>query len=821
MQPQNEHPDLPPLLQAECPQQRDLTWASHIPTCLRAAPRWVCWDYVTRSGKPTKCPVDAKTGRPASSTDPATWATCEEALAWFAASQCAGIGYVFSDDDDFCGVDLDGCLRDGAVVPAAQAIITEFATYTEVSPSGCGVKLILRGQRPAGAGCRSDKVDGFERIEIYDSKRFFTLTGQRLPDTPADVEPRQAQLEALCARLWPPRAPRQPARTATTSDFAPAPESNSDMAARERRCRAYLARCPDAISGQGGHNATLRAACECYRFGLDEAAAWATMVWFNETKTGGERWSDAELQHKLQAAQHKVTQAGEFGDRLRQPDEWTLERTAQLTTDVGNAARLVRRHGQDLRFCYSTGHWFIWDGRRWKVDTHGRVVRLCKKTALAIFDEAKALEGVTQDECVKWAFKSQRRERITAMAALAQPELAVEANELDADPWAFNCLNGTIDLRTGILRPHRPADLITKLAPVEFHPQAACPRFDRFLLEIFAGDEELIRFVQRWHGHCLTGDVREQYLLIYHGEGNNGKSVLLDTASAVMGDYAGEAPPDLVTVRKHPEHPTEIADLLGKRLVVASETEAEAELRLQLIKRLTGNARLKARRMREDYFEFTRTHKLILVTNNKPVLREDTEAVWRRLRLVPFDMIIPESQRDPELLRKLRAEWAGILAWLVRGCLDWQRDGLGEPDAVLMATAAYRGTANSLDGFITECCTLSTDACCPSNTLLAAYAEWCARRKRIPLQGRAFGAALKVRNCTPAKFSGERHWVGIGLDEGPAGRNGQNGRNGPVECQITPHEATNGTIPSNAPNLSPPADELRVQASVSACPSDS
>jgi len=275
-----------------------------------------------------------------------------------------------------------------------------------------------------------------------------------------------------------------------------------------------------------------------------------------------------------------------------------------------------------------------------------------------------------------------------------------------------------------------------------------------------------MRFVQRWHGHCLSADIREQYLPIYHGEGNNGKSVLLDTISAVMGDYAGEAPPDLITVRKHPEHPTEIADLLGKRLVVASETERDAELRLQLIKRLTGNARLKARRMRQDYFEFARSHKMILVTNNRPAIKEDTEAAWRRLRLVPFDVIIPKEQRDPDLMRKLRSEWPGMLAWMVRGCVDWLREGLTEPDAVVVATEAYRGAANSLEAFLTECCTLGEGLVCRSSDLLAAYGEWCARQRRIPLQGRALAAALKSKGCAPTRLEGMRQWLGLALDRG-------------------------------------------------------
>lgn len=544
-----------------------------------------------------------------------------------------------------------------------------------------------------------------------------------------------------------------------------------DMDARERRCVAYLKEAPDAISGQGGHDKTLRAACECFRFGLDDAAAWRVMRWFNERKTGGEQWTERELAHKIESAREKVTAEGGFGSRLAASlsNEMRSKRVAALRTDVGNAARLVRRFGDDIRFCHATGVWLIWDAKRWRPDDSGRIVRLCKKTALSILDEAKKLTGDELTEHTRWARKSQSRERLTAMAALAQSEVAVTPDELDADAWAFNCRNGTIDLRTGELRPHRQADLITKLAPVEYDPSAQCPRFLRFLGEIFGGDAELIEFVQRWHGHALTGDIREQLLLIYHGEGGNGKSVLLDTITHVMGDYAGEAPPDLLVVRKHPEHPTEIADLLGKRLVVASETERGAELRLQLVKRITGNERLKARRMRQDYFEFARTHKLILVTNNRPVIREETEAAWRRLRLVPFDVVIPPEQRDKDLMRKLRDEVPGILAWMVRGAVDWAREGLPEPESVLAATRAYRGASSSVDRFLAERCILGDGLSCSSTDLIGAYCEWCAGASSVPLRGNALAAELRKHGCSPGRQGGRRGWVGLALHPNPSG----------------------------------------------------
>ncbi|MFN0135531.1 MAG: phage/plasmid primase, P4 family [Phycisphaerae bacterium] len=519
---------------------------------------------------------------------------------------------------------------------------------------------------------------------------------------------------------------------------------------------------------------------------MDDTTALQLMSEFNEKKTGGEPWSETELQHKLNDAKRIVSSAGEFGSRVTESrdsgDGINLKFVAQQVTDMGNAARLVLRHGDSIRYSHPHKKWYVWDGRRWQQDHRGKIVLRSKSVALSIFDEAKAADSdERRKRLADWGVASQTRDRLNAMATLAQPDVAIEPSEMDRDPWAFNCLNGTIDLRTGLLRPHRREDLITKLAEVHFDPDAKAPLFAAFLERALGGDQELITFIQRLFGHCLTADVREQYLFVFHGEGGNGKNVLLDTISAIMGDYAAEAPPDLVTTRRNPEHPTEIANLMGQRLVVASETEHGSELRTQLIKRLTGNAWLKARLMRKDFFQFERTHKLILVTNNRPVLREDTEAVWRRIRLVPFNVVVPLEERDPELLQKLKQESSGILAWMVRGCQDWIAHGLAAPHAVMAATSEYRSNSSGIQAFIEQHCVLDPNAWSSAESLCARYLSWCARNRFVPLQGKELGAALRSQRCTDKKRGGVRGWFGIGLrSESLDGMDGMDGMDGRI-----------------------------------------
>jgi P4 family phage/plasmid primase-like protien len=548
-----------------------------------------------------------------------------------------------------------------------------------------------------------------------------------------------------------------------TGPILTADDVSLPMQRRIERCRQYINKCPEAKSGAGGHNATLRAACECFRFGLDRASARSVMDWFNGVKTAGEPWTDKEIEHKLNDAETKVREDNEFGIRLIgyvARGGRSLEETAQLHTDVGNAARFVLGHGNRFRYSYQRNAWLVWDGCRWAWDSTGAVLNAAKQTALAILEDSKAVPGTEEsDRASQWSRSSQRHQRVTAMIALAQPDVAVISDALDADPYLFNCLNGTIDLRTGRLRDYDPADLITRLAPVEYDPLAKCPRFLRFVERIFGSDQELIGFVRRWHGYSLTGDVRHQFLPIYYGEGNNGKSVLLDTISAVMGDYAGEAPPDLLVVRKHAEHPTQVADLYGRRLVVASETEEGAELALPLIKRLTGNLRVKARFMRQDYFEFTRTHKFVLVTNHKPMVADSTESAWRRLLLVPFSVVIPTHERDPNLMETLRGEYPGILAWLVGGASE----DLVIPEAIRLATNEYRGRSNSFEEFLSSECDFQPDSVVLSQDIAVAFRSWAEEQGVAVVQGRAVGAALRERGCVDTKLAGERAWRGLAL----------------------------------------------------------
>src|SRR5829696_1644179 len=421
-------------------------------------------------------------------------------------------------------------------------------------------------------------------------------------------------------------------------------------------------------------------------------------------------------------------------------------RGAYLCNDAGNAERLADRHGANLRYCYPWGKWLVYDGARWRVDDRGAVVRLAKDTARSIFEEAKEAPGdETAKQLGKWASSSLSESKLRAMISLAQsePGIPVLPEEMDASPDLLNVLNGTIDLRSVELREHRREDLITKLAPVEYDPNGAAPLWAQTLERVLP-DPEVRAFFKKLCGYALTGDVSEQMLPVLYGTGANGKSTVLNTLLAVLGDYGMQAAPDLLVAKKG-SHPTELADLFGMRLVASIEVEDGSRLAESLVKQLTGGDRVKARRMRQDFWEFEPTHKVLMACNHKPQVRGTDNAIWRRIRLVPFTETIPPGEQDRSLPDKLRTEAAGILAWAVEGCLEWRREGLQAPEEARKATAGYRSEMDVLGAFLRECCELGSEYNVAAKDLYGAYRFWCEDNGERPETQRRFGSRLTER----------------------------------------------------------------------------
>ena len=479
-------------------------------------------------------------------------------------------------------------------------------------------------------------------------------------------------------------------------------------------------------------------------------------------------------------------------------DEPQAQAPLILLTELGNSRRFSERFKKKLLHD-STRGWLMWTGKKWDIDETGQVVTLAKKVIDDIFDEAKETEGqakmvisaaqklpddasAADREALKdrldklqaraklllsWAMKSQTEHQATAMISLAQSDLPARPSDFDSDPWSLNCDNGVLDLRTGKLLPHNPNQRITKIAGAAYDPGAKCPLWLRFLDRVFDHDQVMMDYIQRVVGYSLTGLTIEQCLFFLYGAGSNGKTVFCETLAAMLGDYARKTPTDTLMAKYFDNHiPNDLARLPGARVVLAAELVEGKRLNESLVKDLTGGDRITARFLHREFFEFIPTFKILMYGNHKPAIRGTDEGIWRRVRLIPFTVTIPEGERDLSLTQKLRAELPGILAWAVSGCIAWQQAGLKTPAPVTLATSEYRAEQDLLAAFLEACCVIGPEYKVTAGELYTAFKAWAIENGEPERSQTRFGGALSERGIsTKERQSGTGRWFykGIGL----------------------------------------------------------
>ena len=450
-----------------------------------------------------------------------------------------------------------------------------------------------------------------------------------------------------------------------------------------------------------------------------------------------------------------------------QPTKVPLELTRCLTDD-GNAERVIRRHGQNLRYCHGLG-WATWTGTHWQFGeaSESDVITLATETIKTIREESKQCKDEEiKEKILKHAIKSEGVERIYASIRLAKHKPAIRAStdQFDADRHLISFKNAVIDLRTSQIINHHRDQFFTRSLAHRFLPSTPCPRFEQFLQEVFCGDEDLIAFIQRAIGYTLTGEMSSQAFFFCYGEGSNGKSVLLGLIQHLLQSYAITAAPGLLIESRNEKHTTDIVDLRGRRMVVSSEVGEGKVLAEEMVKRMTGDGRLRGRLMHQNNVEFDITFKVWLMANQKPIVRGTDYAIWRRILLIPFNAVFvsPEemtrlqqeakdggsvdptklSIKDEGLLKTLTAEAEGILAWAVEGAAEWYRKGLVPPPAVVAASAIYRGESDVIGRFIEECCTSGSDLEERASILLQAYSRWALENGEPAYKQKRFGDEL-------------------------------------------------------------------------------
>lgn len=413
------------------------------------------------------------------------------------------------------------------------------------------------------------------------------------------------------------------------------------------------------------------------------------------------------------------------------------------------------KFGGQARYCIGLKEWFVWAATRWVPDQI-RVEALAKEAARSI-DRSLAIR---RQACCAKGIKEM------LVVARSEPGMAVPPERFDGDPMLFNCMSGTINLREGTSQPHKPEDLLSKISPARFEPRQSYPIWLRFLETATGGDQELIDYIQRVCGYMLTGSVREQCVFFLYGDGCNGKSVFCSLLQFILGDYAVRTQSETIMQRATNTGcaSPDVARLRGARLTIGTEIEDGQRINEARLKDMTGCDRIIARPLYKESIEFDPTFKLLFYGNHKPEIAGTNHGIWRRMRLIPFTVTIPEDERDPDLLDKLKAESGAILAWMVEGCLRWQQDGLGIPETVRRATGDYRSESDPVGRFVEECCTLADGVSVTKGDLYSAYQQWCATSAEVPLAINSFCKRIARRGILDKRTNAQgRVWIGIEL----------------------------------------------------------
>jgi putative DNA primase/helicase len=438
-------------------------------------------------------------------------------------------------------------------------------------------------------------------------------------------------------------------------------------------------------------------------------------------------------------------------------------------SDAGNAEAFELLHGSRFRFDRKKGLWLVWNDGYWQADERGeaeraalRVARLRRYVAASISDHKEA------ERRIRWALNSEGVRGIAAMLESARSieSLATITPDYDRNPFLLTVGNGTLDLRTGGLRSARPEDLITRATSVPYNPAADCLRWLQFLKEIFPGDTELVDYIQRAAGYSLTGDTTEQCFFVLFGSGANGKTSLLEILVRLLGTHAATTPFDTFLVRSNPGAPrNDLAALHGARFVKAAEAEHRARLDEALVKQVTGEDTVTARFLFREHFSFKPQFKIWLATNYKPDIRGTDYAIWRRVVPIPFTQEFrkDDPRTDSHLREKLAAELEGILAWAVRGCLAWQKYGLGTASAIESATREYRQESDQVGRFIKGRCVREAGRQTGGKKFYDDYVHWCAQHGEKPLANNIFAQELKKRGISKKQTRSGVFYEGIGL----------------------------------------------------------
>ena len=744
-----------------------------IPGELKKLPNWICWraepDPGAHSGI-SKKPVNAVTGELARSNDPGTW--CDFDTAVRASANYAGIGFMFGNSPYF-GVDVDDVGEDiESFRQGGGGIVSEFInilqSYTELSQSGKGIHIICRGHLPKNGRRRGN-------VEMYEDGRFFCMTGNSFSSY-IDISDCTERIKPLHEKYI--GGGREPA---PKRNFAPLPQTAGEimeLALNAKNSDKFRALYSGDTTGYSSQSEADMAFCNMLAFWCRCDADLMDVI-FRQSGLYRDKWdrrqsggtygtitiqkaiSDCSAVYEPRPEDTYSISIGSGGEEEK-PRFYTFD-------DTGNADRMCDLFSTELKYCYYDKHWYYYDGRKWCEDDTGTYGRLADKAVEAMKAESKIYEAEEDEEMLKQFTKHMKSSRSNkskkAMIAEYMHRVPITPSQMDKHPFAFNTPSGVLDLKTGQLWEHRPDQYITKMAKVDYTDNADCPMWLSFLSEIFGGDKDLIRYVQKAVGYSLTGSIEEQCVFFLFGTGKNGKSTFLNIVRSIMGSYAVNIQPETIMVKPaNGGANSDIARLKAARFVTSAEPNEGMRLNEGLIKQLTGDDPVTARKLYSDEFEFRPEFKLWIATNHKPIIRGTDTGIWRRIHLIPFTVQIADDKVDRQLPHKLRSELPGIMNWAVRGCLLWRTEGLHMPRAVLDAVKEYRGEMDVVGSFIDSCCREVEQGESEASLLYAAFARWARENNEYEMPQRKFGGEMRRRYDYKRGSTGRFVYKGLILD---------------------------------------------------------
>ena len=730
---------------------------ANIPAELHHLKQWVCWKAVKNNkGKITKIPINAINGKNAMSNNSDTWTDMMGAVVGCNKFGLDGIGFML--ENGYFGVDLDDCEES-----LKNEFIDHMQSYTEISQSGNGIHIICKGQLPKGK--RRSKG-----IEMYDNNRFFVMTGNKIGNY--DIIDGSDKIKVLHDKYL---STKKEVVQTTVQVIKPVELNDNDVILKAQNSKSGIQFKLlfdgewSALNYPSQSEADL-AMCNLLAFWTGKDAEQMDRIfrmsglyrdkW--DRRQSGTTYGSITIQTAISNTKSIYSQSHKDETNLKvNANTGEVSYGANVhyeLNDSGNAQRIVDRYNGYVKYNYENKMWKIYNGKYWQND----ITKQIKNYAEVIINEMKVQAFQAEDEYdrkqkmknVQKAFSSNGKEAMLKEAQHLEGIPCVN-NDFDNSDFLLNVDNGVLDLVTGKLLEHDKKYMMSKMSSVSYDKSAKPKQWLKFLDEIFLGDKELIKFIQKAVGYTLTGSIREQALFILYGDGSNGKTVFLDIISRLLGDYAVNTQVETILERKSGSNYTsDLARLKGSRFVTTGENNEGSKLNEGLVKQLTGGEQITARFLYGVEFEFYPKFKLWLATNHKPIIRGTDTGIWRRIMAIPFRYKVAEKDRDKNLVFKLEQELPQILAWAVEGCLLWQKEQMEPPTAIRKSTQEYKNEMDIISTFIEECCSVE-DWDTNANSLYTEYELWAKQSNEYLMSKTKFGRELAK------KFDKERKSYGV------------------------------------------------------------